>query len=88
MGKLGALTDTERLEGTRCVNQKVSAVAQARKDIEAGYAVDGTKVEDVLKPLSLVPAQVSRLSFIQALKFMLCYPLSVCLFQRPIRVIL
>jgi hypothetical protein len=47
------------------VYQEVSAVAHARKDIEAGYAVDGTKIEDVLKPLSLVPAQVRHAALLE-----------------------
>jgi hypothetical protein len=58
LGKLGGPTDTERGEKVRCPRQKQSAVSQAREDISAGYAVDGARIEESLKPQSLVPARV------------------------------
>lgn len=72
--KLGAPSDTERQDLGRCAIQHTQAVAEARAEITAGYAVDGSRVEDILKGRSLVPTQVC------------CPPGAVCsLLTYPLR---
>ena len=58
MAKLGAPIDTERRDLTRCVLQNEEVVTRARADIESGCAIDGAKVESLLKPESLTPSLV------------------------------
>lgn len=58
MAKLGSPIDTECRDLTRCVLRNEGAITRARADIEFGYAVDGAKVEDRLKPESLTPSLV------------------------------
>jgi hypothetical protein len=60
--KLGAPTDTER-ETSRSEAEGKKAVEDSRQEIfEGGYAVASTKVEEFLKPQSLVPTIVRPLS--------------------------
>jgi hypothetical protein len=62
--KLGAPIDTER-RSPRSDSEANEAIDEARKEIfERGLAVDTTKVEDRLKPLSLVPTLVSQPLFL------------------------
>lgn len=63
MSKLGAPTDTERFTSRTETEDRV-AISDARKEIfDSGYAVDSTKVEDLLKPRSLVPTLVRFFPF-------------------------
>lgn len=58
LSRLGAPSDVER-NLPRSESVAKSAVDEAWKEIfEEGYAVDTAKVEDRLKPLSLVPTLV------------------------------
>ena len=60
--KLGAPSDTERLEAERSIEDQRAKVADAQAMIQKGYAVNSKDaIEDKLLPTSLVPLKVSEL---------------------------
>lgn len=62
LSKLGSPTDVERSEKVRVGVNQTLAVNQAREEIvKNNYAVDSNRVDDKLKPESLVPVEVCYL---------------------------
>ncbi|TEB28673.1 hypothetical protein FA13DRAFT_1711682 [Coprinellus micaceus] len=88
--KLGAPTDTERREERRSEAKQRELVDAARNEIQAEFAVDGTRVDAYLKKQSLVPvhnafsARLSQVSFeiIPALAIDLLHEFEIGVWKR------